>query len=108
MQSLAIILLCISSAICYGVLHDQVTARICVEYFTLGHPPLLDTDDPTVRGFAWAVVARWWVGLLLGVPLAIAARAGRRPKLDVRNLIQPILVLLIVTAFCAALMGNLG
>lgn len=108
MQSFAILLLCIGSAICYGIVHDQVTARICVEYFTIGHPPLFDTDDPTLLGLGWGVVATWWVGLLLGLPLAIAARAGRRPKVCVKNLIQPILVLLVVMGFCAALAGTLG
>ena len=40
MEILKIAGLCILSAIFYGVLHDQVTARVCVEYFTIGHPPI--------------------------------------------------------------------
>jgi len=57
MQSLAIVLLCIGSAVMYGVLHDQVTARICVEYFTIGHPPVFPTDDPTLLGIGWGIIA---------------------------------------------------
>src|SRR5688500_9214653 len=57
------------AAIGYGVAHDQVTARICVEYFTLGHPPLFPPDSPTFPALGWGVAATWWVGLPLGLLL---------------------------------------
>ena len=66
MQSILVILLCIGSAICYGIVHDQITARICVEYFIIGHPPVFGTDSPTLLGLGWGVIASWWVGLILG------------------------------------------
>ncbi len=65
MQSIAIIFLCVFSAVVYGILHDQITARICVEYFTIGHPPVFGTDDPTLLGLGWGVIATWWVGCSL-------------------------------------------
>ena len=108
MQALAIIFLCIVSAILYGILHDQVTARVCVEYFTIGHPPIFGTDDPTLLGIGWGIIATWWVGLLLGIPLAIVARAGRRSKREVRDLIWPLTILLMVMAACALTAGVLG
>jgi hypothetical protein len=108
MPSLAIILLTIFSAVVYGILHDQVTARICVEYFTIGHPPMFNTDSPTLLGLGWGVIATWWVGAILGVPLAIAARAGRRPQRDARFLLRPILILLLAMACLAALAGLTG
>src|ERR1044071_7564566 len=40
LEFLRIVALALGAAILNGVLHDQVTARICVEYFTIGHPPL--------------------------------------------------------------------
>jgi hypothetical protein len=80
MQSLAIIGLSIAAAIVYGILHDQVTARVCVEYFTIGHPPVFPTADPTLLGLGWGALATWWVGLLLGVLLAVVSRGGSRPK----------------------------
>ena len=46
MQWLAIVLLSVLTCVTYGIVHDQITARICVEYFTIGHPPVFDTDDP--------------------------------------------------------------
>jgi hypothetical protein len=108
MQTAAIIALCIASAVVYGVVHDQITARVCVEYFTVGHPPVFHTDSPTLLGVGWGIIATWWVGLLLGIPLAIAARAGRRPRRDVRSLVRPIFTLLAVMGVCALLGGIAG
>src|SRR5262249_39988177 len=100
-QSLAIVLMCVAAAVCYGIAHDQVTARVCVEYFTVGHPPAFGTQDPTLLGIGWGIIATWWVGLLLGVPLAIVARAGSRPKQSVLSLFRPLTWLLAVMAVCA-------
>lgn len=108
MQGVAILLLCILSAVCYGIVYDQITARVCVEYFTIGHPPIFGTESPTLLGLGWGVIATWWVGLLLGVPLAIAARAGRQPKRPVATLVRPILTLLFVMAACALAAGLTG
>lgn len=108
MQALGIVLLCIVSAVIYGIAHDQVTARVCVEYFTIGHPPVLGTGDPTLLGLGWGIIATWWAGLLLGVPLAIVARAGSRPRRSVRSLLRPIACLMGVMAVCAFAAGVLG
>jgi hypothetical protein len=108
MQALAIVVLCVISALIYGIVHDQVTARVCVEYFTIGHPPIFDTTSPTLLGIGWGVVATWWVGLLLGIPLALAARVGNRPKRSARSLVRPIALLLGVMAATALLAGIVG
>lgn len=110
MDSLKIVLLSITAAVTYGIVHDQITARICVEYFTIGHPPLFtfETQDPTLLGLGWGVVATWWVGVLLGVPAAAVARIGSWPKRDARSLIKPIAVLMAVSACGAFLAGLAG
>jgi hypothetical protein len=108
MESLKIVLLSIAAAVGYGIVHDQITARICAEYFTIGHPPIFGTDDPTLLGIGWGVLATWWVGLLLGVPLAIAARAGRLPKRCAVSLVRPIAILMLVSGVGAALAGVVG
>ena len=108
MQALNIVLMSIVAAVIYGVLHDQITARICVEYFTIGHPPVFGTDDPTLLGLGWGVIATWWAGLLIGVPLAIAARAGTRPKRSAATLVKPVAKLLCSMAVCACLAGIVG
>jgi hypothetical protein len=108
MQSLGIVLMCVAAAVLYGIAHDQITARVCVEYFTVGHPPVFSTADPTLLGLGWGILATWWVGLLLGIPLAVIARAGSRPKRSVSSLVRPVAGLLVVMAVCAAAAGVLG
>ena len=101
MQAVAIVLLCIVSAIVYGILHDQITARVCVEYFTIGHPPVLSTENPTLLGLGWGVIATWWVGLGLGIPLAVCARIGAWPKVQARELVRPLCITLSVMGLLA-------
>jgi hypothetical protein len=108
MQCFAIVGLCVLAAVTYGVLHDQVTARVCVEYFTIGHPPIFGTQDPTLLGLGWGVLATWWVGVLLGLPLAAAARLGRRPQRTAASLIRPVTMLMLVSAGCALVAGVVG
>ena len=59
MKAAEIILGCVVASVIYGVIHDQITARICVEYFTIGHPPVFGTDSPTLLGLGWGVIATW-------------------------------------------------
>lgn len=108
MRFLAIVGLAVAAAVVYGVLHDQVTARVCVEYFTVAHPRIIDSDDPTLVGLVWGVVATWWAGLMLGVPLAMTARLGRRPKRSGRSLIRPVVLLLVAMAVFAVAAGVVG
>ncbi|MGD9635062.1 MAG: hypothetical protein AB7G28_02915 [Pirellulales bacterium] len=110
MQFLAIVAMSILAAVTYGVVHDQLTARVCIEYFTVGHPQILSvpTTSPTVLGFVWGVVATWWVGLGLGVLLAFAARVGARPKKSVHELVRPLLFLMIFAGVLALFAGVAG
>jgi type III secretory pathway component EscS len=108
MEFLKTILFCIVAAICYGIVHDQITARVCIEYFTIGHPPVFNTNSPTLLGLGWGVIATWWVGLFLGIPLALVARCGARSKLTTRQIAPMILKLLCVMAILALTAGILG
>lgn len=108
MESLKIVAFGLFAAVAYGVIHDQVTARICVEYFTIGHPPLIPTTSPTLLALAWGVVATWWVGLPLGAILAVAARGGRRPKLSAAQTRPYVLYLLAVVGALAFISGLLA
>jgi hypothetical protein len=107
-ESLRIVGLGLLAAIAYGIAHDQVTARVCVEYFTIGHPPLFPTNSPTLLALGWGVVATWWVGVPLGIALAVAARFGSRAKLTARDLRQPVATLLLIMAASALLSGIVG
>src|SRR5512142_351112 len=108
MEWLKIIVLVIGAAIVFGIVHDQITARICVEYFTIGHPPLFPTTSPTLLALGWGVVATWWVGLPLGLLLAAAARLGARYKLTAVQLRRPMLVLLLAMGAAAGISGAIG
>lgn len=50
---IAIVLLAVLAACGYGVIHDQITVRICLEYFTIGHPRIFTTESPTLLAFGW-------------------------------------------------------
>jgi hypothetical protein len=95
MEALKIALTCVIAAVLYGIVHDQFTARICIEYFTVFHPPLFHTQSPTLLGIGWGIVATWWVGAFFSVPMIFAARAGSRPVLRAYALIRPIGFLLL-------------
>jgi hypothetical protein len=103
-----IVLLCVVAAIGYGILHDQVTTRICIEYFTVFHPPVFRTTNPTLLGLGWGIIATWWMGAFFGVLLGIAARAGAHPRVAARSLIHPVLLLLGIMITSAFLLGLTG
>jgi hypothetical protein len=107
-ESLKIVLTCVFAAVLYGIVHDQITARICIEYFTVFHPPVFVTNSPTLLAFGWGVIATWWMGAFLGVLLAIAARTGSRPKLPAVNVLKPVMKLLGWMAGSAVFAGLLG
>jgi hypothetical protein len=108
MRFAAITVLCIIAAVAYGIVHDQITARICIEFFTIGHPPVFDTDDPTLLGLSWGVIATWWVGLILGVLLALSSRMGPWPRFSTAQLVRPLAITLAVVAVLALVAGMVG
>jgi hypothetical protein len=108
MEFLKIWLLCIVAAVAYGILHDQITARVCVEYFSVAHPMILPLSSPTLLGLEWGVLATWWVGCGLGLLLAASARVGPLPSLSARDISHPIRLLLSSMACSALLAGVAG
>jgi len=108
MEALKIAVTCVTAAVLYGIIHDQFTARICVEYFTIFHPPIFRTQSPTLLGIGWGILATWWVGVFFAVPMILAARAGSRPALRAADLLPSIACLLVVMAASAVLFGLTG
>jgi len=108
LEALKIISGSVLAAVTYGILQDQVTARVCVEYFTVGHPAIFGTDSPTLLAFGWGVISTSWAGLMLGVLLAISARAGSRPKLRLNDLLASIGRLLLCIGVVSAVSGVAG
>lgn len=108
METLKIVAFSILAAISYGILHDQVTAHVCVEYFTIAHPPIFPTQSPFLLAIGWGIIATWWVGLPLGILLALAARVGRKAKLGLGQLWKPITLLMAWSAGVALFSGVVG
>ena len=108
MESLKIVAFSVAAAICYGILHDQVTAQVCVEYFTVAHPPVFPTQSPIWLSIGWGVIATWWVGMPLGALLSAAARIGDNPKLCAAELRRPIVLLMACCGLLAMLTGLIG
>jgi len=72
-----IILLCVGAAVLDGEVHDQITARICIEYFTIAHPHVINTTSPTLIALYWA---SYGVGFLGGVSVMSRALLRRRER----------------------------
>lgn len=108
MRFLLIVVIAVIAAVFYGIVHDQITIRVCLEYFTIFHPRVIDSQDPTLLGLVWGVLATWWVGAILGVGIAIAARVGRWPKRCAKSFVRSFLWLLLAMGCIALLAGILG
>lgn len=99
-------------AMAYGIINDQVTARICLPYFTRGFhqdnlehweggpilgrlKPILEKHEnsPTIVASIWGPIATVGVGLPLGVLSALCARfpLGKLPQLRFKDLRYPLL-----------------
>jgi hypothetical protein len=89
----------------YAMLQDQVSARLCPEYFTVLHPPIPGLTDPTLLGISWGFLGGWWGGILLGYVAGLVATLGPRPPLAPRELVRPLGILVSVLAAVTALTG---
>jgi hypothetical protein len=108
MEFVKIVIMGVVAACVYGIVQDQVTARVCVEYFTIGHPPIFHTDSPTLLALGWGVIATWWVGLPLGLLMGLASRVGGWPRLTWRNLLRPVAIVLCAMGFISLSAGVAG
>ena len=108
MNKLKIILLSTLAAMCYGVLHDQITARICLEYFTVAHPPLFHTASPTRLAVYWGAAATAGIGLAFGTVLALVSQSAGQPPYPLARLCRQILLLLAVMGVSALGAGGAG
>ena len=106
MEYLKIILASILLSITYGITHDLITTQISIEYFTIGHPIIIDTNSPILLALVWGTIATWWVGLIIGILISFSSRLGSKPKLNFKDVFKPILKL-ITAMFAGALLGGL-
>jgi hypothetical protein len=93
------------AVVTYGILQDQVSARLCPEYFTALHKPIPDLKDPTLLGVAWGFLGSWWGGVLTGYCAGLFATLGKRPKLSPREIILPLAAIMLGVATIVAITG---
>lgn len=103
-----IVLLCMAAACAYGVLHDEITVRVCPEYFTVAHPPYFPTSSPTLLALCWGVAATVGIGFVLGLILARIACSPGLPLYPIARLARHIAALLAVMATAALTAGVAG
>ncbi len=107
-QVAKIILLCTLATVAYGVVHDQVTAHVCVEYFTKAHPPLFHTTSPALLGLCWGIAASIGPGIIVGALLALVSQSAGLPPTPIQPLLKTVCVLLTLMAISATLAGIAG
>ena len=67
---MAVFILQVVLATCLlGIAIDVVTANVAVEYFTVYHPHVVDSNSPWVMALVWGVGASWWFGAIASVLL---------------------------------------
>ncbi len=100
--------LCLFGAIAFGIFHDLFTANICVEYFTIGHKKVIESENPFVLALVWGVLATWWVGVMLGVFIIVHNVIGKSPSLPFELIRKWVFRLLIIMVCCSTLAGIIG
>src|SRR5262245_49309888 len=83
-DGLAIVFLCAMLSVFFEVGHERTIGR-------LGDDLLARRHLPNGQAFAWSLA----VGLMFGVPLALAAQLGSWPQLTVRELAIPIVCVVV-------------
>jgi hypothetical protein len=89
----------------YAIVQDQFSARLCPEYFTVLHNPIVGLTDPTLLGITWGFLGSWWGGALLGYGAGLASTLGRHQPMTVKQLLKPMLCVIAFVAVCTTLAG---
>jgi hypothetical protein len=103
-----VFLSCILAAIGYGIIHDEITAHLCVEYFSVAHPPLFPTSSPFLLAICWGIAATIGLGAIFGGLFALVAGGGELPPLPLERVWHKLFALLLFMAVCAFASGVMG
>lgn len=96
------------AAVAYGVVHDQITVRLCLAYFSLAHPPLFPVASPTLLALCWGVASTILLGAIFGSLLAVVSQSPNLPPVAFFPLLRGVLRLLAAMACGATLAGLVG
>ena len=108
MDHIKTILLCLFGAITFGILHDLITANICLEYFTIAHPKVIESQNPFLLALVWGALATWWVGLILGILIMCSNSIGKASAISFTVIKRYIIRLLVTMPITSALAGLIG
>ena len=95
------------TTVTYGVINNQVTARICIEFFDL-FPLRITNDSPTAIATVYGIWSTWWLGVPFGGLIATVGRVGRLPKIAPAIIVRPVGLVLSGVATTAAIFGVAG
>jgi len=98
----------IAAEVGYAMLQDQISVRMCPEYFTVAHPRIEGLTNPTLLGLAWGFLGAWWGGALIGAVAGFCSRLGYWPNLNPHELLRPVACLLLFQAAVTAAAGWLA
>ena len=107
MQWLQLFSIGLLTTVTYGVINNQVTARICIEFFDL-FPLRIANDSPTAIATAYGIWSTWWLGVFFGGLMATVGRVGRLPKIAPATIARPVGLVLSGVATTAAVFGVAG
>ena len=108
MKKAHVILLCLFAACSYGVVHDQITVRLAIEYFTIAHPPIFRATSPTLLGLCWGIAATSGIGVGLGTILALVSQSDGYPPYPIAQIKKDLLRLVAAMAIASSLAGVVG
>ena len=111
------LLLCVATAMVYGILHDQITCAISWEYFYYGKelaavlgPQLPPAIVPLhLQAARIGIMATWSAGLIIGVSMLVANNPNpRNRQLPYARLIALLPIFVVIAGYCAMLFGFAG
>jgi len=104
------VILSVLAASIYGAAHDQISYTVSPEYFT--HLKFSQfnlswaMDSPRLGAATVGVLASWWMGVIIAIPLGVTGFLFKTPKQMAVYLIKSLFIT-IGTAFTVALSGLL-
>lgn len=83
---ITIVLGAIGLACLLGICLDMVTANVAVEYFSVFHPKVVESEQPWLLAIIWGIGASWWFGGIAGVIVGAINHRRRTPLAPLRIL----------------------
>ncbi len=91
-----------------GLLHDQIAVRLSPAYYDIGHFPINGVENKTLLALIWGFLGTWWFGAIIGIILSYVCFSGSRPVYPYKQLLVPILKVLITIECMSWFMAGVG